>query len=89
MSGHWLKLNDVHVRCDAQTRGDSYEVARALGNLFEVHLQCCQGDDDGWGGLPAEPCRCDYCDADEAHPSGQYTPQLFLTRWLNASGVVR
>jgi hypothetical protein len=35
MSGHWLLLNDIRVRADAQS-DDPYAVARALAHLYLV-----------------------------------------------------
>lgn len=43
MSGQWLRLNDAHVRLDAQCN-DTTAVARALSNLYSVNLMCREAD---------------------------------------------
>lgn len=36
MSGHWIKINDVHVNVAAQTRGDVAPVIHAITTLYCV-----------------------------------------------------
>lgn len=40
MSGHWIKLHDTRIRCDAIGSQEPWDMAWCLANLFDVESLC-------------------------------------------------